>query len=69
MNGLEHGYHVRVSEAQDTGVVDKDKDVAGLELTVHPGWPVGHHRLDLEELVHIVVPTDDGEAQASGRLD
>ena len=69
MNGLEHGYHVRVSEAQDTGVVDKDKDVAGLELTVHPGWPIGHHRLDLEELLLAVVPAHDGEAQALGGLD
>ena len=43
--------------------------LTGFQLSVDPGWPVGHHRLDLEELVHIVVPTDDGEAQASGRLD
>ena len=47
----------------------RGKSFTCLEPPVEPSGPVGNDRLDLEELVDVVVAADDREPEALGRLD
>jgi len=57
-----------VREAQHADVVHVHQHVPHLELPVHPGRPVRHDRLDLQELLHIVVTADDRKAETADRF-